>query len=120
MLCEVNFGRDAAEFIEASYTHHPVEDMEPLPEGDGISSSAAMRLALRYHCGLESRPYSVVAQEVGLHPETIRRCVVRLSERLGTRAPAQRSAANSEKCRQAQIGHPNYNRKKQNPASGIR
>jgi hypothetical protein len=119
MLCEVNFGRDPAEFVEASYTAHPVDEIEPLLEADGISSNAAMRLALRYHCGLESRPYGVVAQEVNLHPETIRRCVVKLSERLGTRAPAQRSQANSEKCRQAQIGHPNYNRKKKIPTSGI-
>ena len=118
MLCEVNFGRDAAEFIEASYTHHPVEDIEPLLEADGISSNAAMRLGLRYHCGLESRPYGVVAQEVGLHPETIRRAVKRLSERLGVRCPAQRSAANSEKCRQAQLGHRNYNVKKSLPLKG--
>ena len=118
-LCvNVEGHRDAAEYVEASYDHHPVEDMEPLPEADGISSNAAMRLALRYHCGLGSRPYGVVAQEVKLHPETIRRAVKRLSERLGVLCPAQRSAANSEKCRQAQLGHPNYNRKKSNSIKG--
>jgi hypothetical protein len=120
MLCESTFGRDAAEYVEATYEHHPVEDMEPDLAAIWAPSNDALALAVRYHARMESRPYVVVAEEVGLHPETIRRAVKRLSERLGVRCPAQRSLANSEKCRQAQLGHPNYNRKKQNPASGIR
>jgi len=118
MLCEVNFGRDASEYVEASYDHHPVEDMEPDLVAIWASSNEALSIAVRYHARMESRPYGVVAQEVGLHPETIRRAVRRLSERLGVRCPAQRSAVTSEKCRQAQLGHPNYNRKKSNSIKG--
>ena len=118
-LCvNVEGHRDAAEYVEASYDHHPVEDMEPDLVAIWASSNEALSIAVRYHARMESRPYGVVAQEVKLHPETIRRAVKRLSERLGVLCPAQRSAANSEKCRQAQLGHPNYNRKKSNSIKG--
>jgi hypothetical protein len=118
MSGEVNFSRDAAEYIEASYTHHPVDDMEPEIAEIWAPSNEALALAVRYHARLESRPYGVVAQEVGLHPETIRRAVRKLSERLGVRCPAQRSLATSEKCRQAQLGHPKYNGKNKSPSKG--
>ena len=119
MYAESTFGRDAGEYVEASYTHHPVEDMEPDLAAIWAPSNDALALAVRYHARMETRPFHVVAAEVGLHSETIRKAVKRLSERLGVRCPAQRSAANSEKCRKAQLGHPNYNRKKKIPASGI-
>jgi len=118
MFSESTFGRDAVEYVEASYDHHPVEDMEPDVAAIWAPCNDALALAVRYHARMESRPYGIVAQEVGLHPETIRKAVKRLSERLGVRCPAQRSAANSEKCRQAQLGHPNYNRKKSNSIKG--
>ena len=121
-LCvNVEGHRDAAEYEEASYLDHPIDHMEPDPDLTAIwaRSNDALALAVRYHARMETRPFHVVAAEVGLHSETIRKAVKRLSERLGVRCPAQRSAANSEKCRQAQLGHPNYNRKKKVPASGI-
>ena len=118
MFSESTFGRDAVEYVEASYDHHPVEDMEPDVAAIWAPCNDALALAVRYHARMETRPFHVVAAEVGLHSETIRKAVKRLSERLGVRCPAQRSAANSEKCRQAQLGHPNYNRKKSNSIKG--
>ncbi len=53
MLCESTFGRDAAEYVEATYEHHPVEDMEPDLAAIWAPSNDALALAVRYHARME-------------------------------------------------------------------
>lgn len=85
---------------EAAYLRHPVEDIEPAEQP---MVSPIFATALRYLMLQEHRSMEAVAAEIGCSRASISRALILLSDRLGIRAPCQKSQAARKHYQEARI-----------------
>ncbi|MDR1190112.1 MAG: hypothetical protein LBK60_00415 [Verrucomicrobiales bacterium] len=91
--------------LEPATFDHPVEHLEPVdaPDFDDNKTRRIQRAALRYVMQQEPRPMRTVATEIGCTSAAISRALNIISDKLGLKAPCQKStrarAAYSERAK---------------------
>ena len=95
--------RDAAEYVEASTVHHPIDDLEPV-EIEDFTREPRNRLRLELAKALfngTGRSLADIARECGVNRKYASRILLKITDALGLKSPHQRGEANRQKCREA-------------------
>ena len=105
MWHDVHLGesRDAAEFVEASTAHHPVDDLEPV-EIEDFAREPRNRLRLELAKALfngTGRSLADIARDCGCNRKYASRILLRITDAIGLKSPHQRPESNRQKCREA-------------------